>query len=363
MSDVQAVGMDVVTEKSDHQITGMAVSVCITPAAPAPLPIPYPTMGMVSEGIVDSPMRTKIDGAPIATVGSCAKVCHGNEAGTLKEVVSLNTGGPSFPIMGAPTVLIELGMAGITGSPCMMNKAITVGAPANATDADGTGGAGSGSGSGAASTGDASKSSGPSAAAGAGGGGTSTAAAAPTSTPTAEERKLAAAPGDTPEQRAARKKVAQDFFATKGKTFDPSTKGNRPFKLPEEQGDVDSHIDGIDLSKPVQAGPPPPIPESLTQYHVPTRKGQYFAPAGSSASSLGLGPQGTDPRDGSLCTKSCDTYNMRGSDGSSPDYLNSTASPKTDTWSVKDSPQPSTGGGNQYYVPDQNKTTNLTGSP
>ena len=129
-------------------------------------------MGMVSEGLVDPAMRTKIDGVPLATVGSCAKVCHGNEAGTLKEVVSLNTAGPSFPLMGAPTVLIELGMAAITGSPCQMNKAITVGAPANATDADGTGGAGSGSASGDGSAGDPTKPSDPSSSSGSGGGGT-----------------------------------------------------------------------------------------------------------------------------------------------------------------------------------------------
>ncbi|HEX2671612.1 MAG TPA: PAAR-like domain-containing protein, partial [Polyangiaceae bacterium] len=105
MGKVTATGMDLVTEKSGHQATGMAVSVCITPAAPSPLPIPYPTMGSVAEGIVDPPMRTKAGGAPIMTVGSCMKACHGNEPGTLKEVVSLNTGGPCFPIMGAVTVL------------------------------------------------------------------------------------------------------------------------------------------------------------------------------------------------------------------------------------------------------------------
>jgi hypothetical protein len=38
-------------------------------------------------------MRTKINGAAVVTVGSCFKACHGNEPGTLKEVVSLNTGG------------------------------------------------------------------------------------------------------------------------------------------------------------------------------------------------------------------------------------------------------------------------------
>ena len=70
------------------------------------------------------------------------KTCHGNEPGTLKEVVSLNTTGPCFIIMGAPVVLCELGMMGITGSPCISNKAMTSGGRATRSDAGGTGGAG-----------------------------------------------------------------------------------------------------------------------------------------------------------------------------------------------------------------------------
>ena len=32
------------------------------------------------------------------------------------------TGGPAFVVMGAPIVLVELGMVGITGSPGFLNK-------------------------------------------------------------------------------------------------------------------------------------------------------------------------------------------------------------------------------------------------
>ncbi len=169
MGKVTAVGMDTITESSGHQMTGMAVSVCTTPAAPAPLPIPYPTMGSVAEGIIDPCMRTKIAGSKILTVGGCLKTCHGNEPGTLKEVVSLNTSGPSFPIMGAPVVLIELGMAGITGSIGQMNKAITVGAGANASDAGGDG-SGGGDGGGGGDAGGGGSPQGPSNSGGDGGG-------------------------------------------------------------------------------------------------------------------------------------------------------------------------------------------------
>jgi len=144
MADVQALGMDVVTEKSGHSVVGMAVSVCITPAAPAPLPMPYPLTASASEGITDSPLRTKICGVNCATIGSVLKTCHGNEPGTLKEVVSLNQMGPVAPVTGAFTVLIELGPAAITGSLCDMNKAPTPGVGSNASDAGGAGGGGGG---------------------------------------------------------------------------------------------------------------------------------------------------------------------------------------------------------------------------
>ncbi len=359
MGDVTAVGMDVVTEKSGHSMTPLAVSVCLTPAAPSPLPIPYPVTAMSAEGITDPAMRTKVGGSPVATVGSCLKACHGNEPGTLKEVVSLNTGGPSFLVMGAPIVICELGMMGITGSPGFHNKAITVGAPANASDASGTGGpSGSGAVAGSAS-GDAQSSQAPTQAAGSSSASTSTAASAAPPSPTPEEVKLAKEPGDSPEKRAAREKVARDFYARKGEKYDGALGKSRPFKLPEEMGDIEDHMSGIDLGKPVAAGPAPPLPKTLDQVHVPERKGQYFAKEGVTPEQLSVGRQGIDPRTKAEVTKSTDTYEMP------PDgpYLNSTASKKDDTWSVPGKVQPGEGGGEQYYVPDQSKTTNKTGSP
>lgn len=122
MASVKAVYMDCITSKSGHQAVPMAVSVCITPAAPSPVPIPYPVIGNSMEGIKAPPSRTKINGAKILNVGACLKACHGNEPGTLKEVVSLNTGGPCPIVLGAPVVLVERGMMGITGSVGFANK-------------------------------------------------------------------------------------------------------------------------------------------------------------------------------------------------------------------------------------------------
>jgi hypothetical protein len=174
MGDVTAVNMDVTTESSGHTFTPMAVSVCITPAAPSPLPLPYPVTGSIGEGVTDPAMRTKIDGAKVLTVGSVFTACHGNEPGTLKEVVSLNTGGPCFIAMGAPTVICELGFMGITNSPGFLNKSITVGAPGMAQDASGGGSGAGGGGGGAGGSGSGDK--GNDSNSGSGGGGSSSAA-------------------------------------------------------------------------------------------------------------------------------------------------------------------------------------------
>ncbi|AUX27172.1 uncharacterized protein SOCEGT47_077530 [Sorangium cellulosum] len=171
MGKVTALSLDTVHEGSGHQMTGMAVSVCTTPAAPSPLPIPYPTMGTVAEGVIDPPMRTKIEGKKILTVGGCMNACHGNEPGTLKETLSLNTGGPCFPWLGAPNVLIELGMAGITGSMGQMNKSVTAGAGTSAGGAGGAGGTGGGGGGGGAGAPGGGGPSAPGGGGGAGGGG------------------------------------------------------------------------------------------------------------------------------------------------------------------------------------------------
>lgn len=179
MGDVTAVMMDVVTDKSGHTVVPMAVSVCTTPAAPSPLPIPYPTVASSVEGITDGAMRTKVNGATVATVGSVLKTCHGNEPGTLKEVVSLNTSGPVFVIMGAPIVLCELGMMAITGSPCIMNKAPTAGAGGSASGAGGAGGPSGGGGPGGGGPGGGGGPSGPKGGGGSGGGGSNTGAGGP----------------------------------------------------------------------------------------------------------------------------------------------------------------------------------------
>jgi RHS repeat-associated protein len=196
MGKVTALYLDTITDKSGHTQVGFAVSVCLTPAAPVPLPIPYPTFGTVMEGVDDPCMRTKIENAKILTVGGSMSKCHGNEPGTLKEVVSLNTTGPCFPWLGAPIVFIELGMAGITGSMGQMNKMPIGGLGANASGAGGAGSGGGAGGSSAGGPGQGGPGGGSNAGGGGGGGNSGAAPPSPPASPSAEGQANAGHPVD-----------------------------------------------------------------------------------------------------------------------------------------------------------------------
>jgi len=357
------------------------VSVCLTPAAPSPLPIPYPITGNSSEGVVDQCMRTKINGSKVLTVGSVFKACHGNEPGTLKEVVSLNTGGPCFIAMGAPTVFVELGMAGITGSPGFGNKAVTVGGGGSASNAAGANAGGGSGGAGSGGNGSGSNKQG-SNSGGSGGKGSSAA-----SGPTPEERKLAAEENAKPndgknaQRVAARKKVSEDFMKKHGKKWDPDAKDPKTGK----KGCMRSHTDAeraselkcIDHNKPVKTRPPndppglPPLPNPQYCVQAPDkRNGQYYSSdPKATPSGMGIGKYGTTPsgdlkeKDRRTCVPKSDTP-----------YMESTAAPCKDTWSGRKSTdtgssqgvftnQEAKGGEKQNYIPDNSQLTQTSVGP
>ncbi|MBX3184465.1 MAG: DUF4150 domain-containing protein [Polyangiaceae bacterium] len=349
MGKVTACKTDCVTKKSGHNCVGMAVSVCTTPAAPSPIPLPYPTTGTVAEGITDQAMRTKITGADVMTVGSVMSKCHGNEPGTLKEVVSLNTAGPSFPIMGAPTVLIELGMAGITGSPGMMNKGITVGGGGSASGAGGGAGGGGGGGGGAGGP-SGSGPQGPSGGGGSGGGGSNSAAAPPPAGVSQEEADLAAAPGNSPEQIAARQKLADAFYAE-----------NCPGMTPAQ---IAQHTAGIDMNEPVRTVTIPPggggpNGDQLYQWEHPTwGTGQYFASdPNTTPSELGINNRVLVDGEGNTPARVAprQQHSYTASEDQPAVGLQSTAAPVTDTWSHSGEPKETTGGGTQTFIPRGNQ--------
>jgi hypothetical protein len=350
MGDVTAVNMDVVTDKSGHAFTPLAVSACITPMAPAPAPIPYPVTGTSTEGVTDECMRTKVNGGKCMTVGSVFNACHGNEPGTLKEVVSLNTGGPCFAVMGAPTVFIELGMAAMTGSPGFLNKAPTAGAGGSASGASGASAGGGSGGDGSGGDGSGNNNQGSNGGGGGGGGGAGASGPSPAEKKLAAEKNADPDDGKNADRVAARKKVAADFYKEKG--------GLKP-------DEAENHMKGIDFNKPVKTGPPPQIESPQNCYQNPggnpAKPGQYFAKDGNSPDSLGIANEGAafgPPPDnkygqGPIGPKQSTTYNM----DPKTEYMQSTAAPVKDTWSSPaNSHGPAKeydtgGGGTQDYVP------------
>ncbi len=117
---VTALGMDVACESSSHQVVPLAPNVCTTPAAPSPLPIPYPVMG--DTGTLDPGCEnTLIDNKKSMSTKSKVKAVHGNEAGTMKDIITMQTGGHAFALVGIPIVMFEGGMVVVTGMPGFAN--------------------------------------------------------------------------------------------------------------------------------------------------------------------------------------------------------------------------------------------------
>ncbi len=374
MAKVTALCMDTITKKSGHSMVPCAVSVCITPAAPSPLPIPYPVTASIAEGVTDPCMRTKFDGADVCTVGSCFKACHGNEPGTLKEVVSLNTGGPCFLVMGAPNVFVARGGAGSPGRPGFLNPPTPVGAAANASGAGGAGGGGgSGSGSSGSSADPAKSQQTSGGAGGGGGGGNAGASASPASggptqedqdkadrlnSPgvTAEDVALARAPNRSDpvdhEQEIARRRVAAGFYRENGQKWDRNATPPGPRSLTHSERVAE--LACTDYSQPVDIGPPPPISgRPLYQYQTPgNQRGGYFAQdPNTTPNDLGIGDNGKawNQPGQPVVPKQQSTHQVNNPD---QPYLTSTTSPAEDTWSTPGTTQSTTGGGQQTYIPE-----------
>ncbi len=162
---------------------------------------------------------------------------------------------------------------------------------------------------------------------------------------TQQDVALAKAPGTSPEQEAARQKVATSFYEQNGVRYD--REGNASSLTPAQ---VRSHLKGIDLTQPVSFGPQPGLPVSLHQWQAVGRpQGQYYAPLGTAATALGIHTHATPPDGGPPVPKSVVPYDMH-PHGS---YLTSTAAPINDTWSVEGESHPCEGGGQQFYVPNR----------
>lgn len=162
----------------------------------------------------------------------------------------------------------------------------------------------------------------------------------------AGNRQLARMPGSNPLQMSARRAVARDFYMRNGSTFDPKLNGFRPLKPAE----LNSHLRGIDFRRPVEVVN---APGQLGSYQAPGgRQGNYYADRSVTPNQLGIGDYAKGSS-GSLVPKENFLYDVR----SGTPSLRSTAGPISDTWSAKGTPQPTTGGGTQYYIPNKDAAT------
>lgn len=159
------------------------------------------------------------------------------------------------------------------------------------------------------------------------------------------EVDLAAAPGASNEQKAARAKVARAFYAQHGVKY-VRPKGEKPMPIAE----IRSHIKGIDFSKPVSFGPPPDLPSDLHQWQrAGWDQGQYYAHEDAEPTHLGIHHSANDKHGAPEVKKVKSHYKMV-IDGP---YLTSTAAPYRDKHSLKGQTRMTEGGAQQFYVPNR----------
>lgn len=141
--------------------------------------------------------------------------------------------------------------------------------------------------------------------------------------------------------QAARKHLAENYYRQAG--------------MPE--GSIRSHVEGIDLTKPVgvtslKKGTP------VQQYQVPNgRQGSYYAKPSTPAETLGINPRG-DLRDASgktvaVVPNAASPYVVN----KETRVLRSTAAPVVDQHSVRGEDYHAGGGGTQYHAPDKSRIT------
>ena len=119
---VTAMGMDVVTEKSQHAVVPMAPNMCITPCAPSPLPMPYPITG-TSATLDPGLSKVLVGGKKTMNFRCKVKKVDGNQPGTQKDITTMQTTGHAwaFPVP-AVNILFEGGPVTITGNAGLANS-------------------------------------------------------------------------------------------------------------------------------------------------------------------------------------------------------------------------------------------------
>jgi RHS repeat-associated protein len=173
---------------------------------------------------------------------------------------------------------------------------------------------------------------------------------------TKKERELAASPGNSLAQRRARKRVVVQFLNDHAQEWDDKKKG---FRKPNKT-EVRKHLRGHDLTKPVRTGPPKRLKSPQYQYQRKNgNQGQYYGDKDSTPSELGISPIARDKR-GRYQAKEQKPYKV----SRTAPYLESTAKPINDDWSLRGAKQPrgepgqsvpAKGGAKQRVIGDRSK--------
>ncbi len=151
--------------------------------------------------------------------------------------------------------------------------------------------------------------------------------------------ELAKGIGNSPKQKAARRKIAYEFYENQG--------------LPKSK--INSHLLGIDFSRPVEV-------VSLTkgkivnQYQIPLgHQGNYYCELGVEPSKLGIADIALDRNTGEVVKKVANTYRIN----DVVEVLKSTAAKIEDFWSVPDQVIKTNGGEIQYFNTQSKKFTKI----
>jgi RHS repeat-associated protein len=154
----------------------------------------------------------------------------------------------------------------------------------------------------------------------------------------ASHMALASSPGSSHDQVQARKLIAKRFYKQQGEMTASQAR---------------SHMRGIDFERPLTIGPPPPCPNLQHQWQPRGgRQGQYYGDPGVPPGAFGIHDKGvtngpTGWGSGPVEPKVAKPYRIP------PDtpYMQSTAAPVKDTWSVPGTSHRTPGGATQRYVP------------
>jgi hypothetical protein len=140
-------------------------------------------------------------------------------------------------------------------------------------------------------------------------------------------------------------------FDEKGKPYGTDANGKpiKQLRKPTEH-EINQHLKGSSLNDPVRVGPAPPSDSPLEQWQVPGGdRGNYFAPAGQTPDQLGINPQAkawNQPGQPVMAREPT----AHAVDPKTP-YMQSTAAPISDEWSVPGERYDAPGGGAQQYMP------------